>query len=160
MIRHSFLLSLLLLIIFSGCYVKPKIYNSNSYLFLFKSKSIKFYDTSYVLFGKNFLEVNVYNLANKVASITIREDKICLEHICYSKHEFNSRFLTPFYNDELLENIIQFKPIYSGLNLEKNDMLSIQKIKNKNVDIMYEIKNSIVKFKDIKNRITIKMEKI
>jgi hypothetical protein len=129
-------------------------------MFLFKSNQIKFYDTSYVLLGDDFMEINVFNTAKQIASITIWDESICLDSLCLDKHSFNTKFLNRNYPDNLLENIIKFRPIYSGRNLEKNGILTTQKIIDNSVNIIYTINDREVYFRDIKNRIKIKMEKL
>ena len=61
--------------------------------------------------------LELYKLGKPLLRLLVREDKICLQGACFDKLEFNKRYFKNAYYEDFLEDILLFKPIFSGQGL-------------------------------------------
>ena len=150
---------LIFLLLFLGCSVKREIKKSESYIVAIKMKNLRFNDMGFLKYGDNYTELQLFDLSNLVLDLKISED-ICINSHCFSKGEFNRRFLTPLYPKDLLKNILNKKPIFDKASFKKNDNGFIQNIDKKNIHIKYIISSNKIYFKDFSNHFLIKLKRI
>jgi hypothetical protein len=142
--------------IFGSCAIKNSV-ESRPAIATIKSKKLKLNSTAFLKTTTFYTSLNLYNVGNVVADIKINSTKICFDNRCFKKSDFNHLFLSSFYPDDILQNIINSKPIYNALNINRYNNGFTQFLKSKDVDIVYKVDNNRVYFKDKKNSILIKI---
>lgn len=104
---------------------------------------IKISDQGFLEKGINYKKLIIYKDANVPVEISLYKNTVCLNKKCYPKDKFIKK-LSPDYPKNLLDNIIEKKPVK---NLGK-----ITKIKNgflqKNKRFFYLVTDKKVLFKD------------
>ena len=153
----NILFTLLLSAIFllSGCSVKNYEMNESK-IIVIKSPQIKYGDLGYIRGHGNSLKIELYEMGNVVKSIEIN-NFICVDDGCMLKNVFNKKYLNSNYPSDILENVILGHPIYDGKNLKKMYDGFGQKIKDEDVNIVYEVTHQSIRFKDSKNGILLKI---
>lgn len=147
------------ILLFAGCAIKRDIQKSQSYVVAIKMKNIVFNDTGFLKYGKNFTELQLFDLANLVMDLKI-DNNICLNSHCFGKEEFNRRFLSISYPKDLLEKVLRKKPIFEKMGYRKTKSGFSQIIKRKNLYIKYIISSDKLYFKDFSHHILIKLKRI
>ncbi len=150
---------LIFLLLFSGCSVKREIKKSESYIVAIKMKNLRFNDTGFLKYGDNYTELQLFDVSAPVLDIKISDD-ICINSHCFSKKEFNARFLSPLYPETLLENVLNKKPIFEKTGFKKSKDGFVQNIDKKNIHIKYIISSDKLYFKDFSNHFLIKLRRI
>ncbi len=150
---------LIFLLLFAGCSVKRDIKKSESYIVAIKMKNLRFNDMGFLKYGDNYTELQLFDLSNLVLDLKI-SDNICINSHCFSKDEFNKRFLTALYPKDLLKNVLDKKPIYKKVGFIKNDNGFMQNIDKNNIHIKYIISGDKIYFKDFSNHFLIKLQRI
>ena len=139
----------------AGCSVKT--YEMNvSKLIVIKSPQIKYADLGYIRGHGDSLRIELYEMGNVVKSIEIN-NFICVDDGCMLKNVFNQKYLSGSYPSDTLENVILGHAIYDGKSLKKLYDGYMQKIKDENVDITYEVTSEGIRFRDSKNGILLKI---
>ena len=149
---------LIFILFFSACSVKN--YEiTQSKLISIKSPKIKFSDLGFIRNSGDSVEMELFMTGKSIEKITINY-LICSHEGCMSKSGFNADYLSKYYPDDILQNIILAKEIYDGKNLVKNTNGFEQYIKNENVNIKYIVDSKSIYFKDKTNKILIKIKDI
>lgn len=144
-----------ILFLFAGCSIKN--YEKNeSKIIVIRSAELKYADLGYIRSSGDALKIELYEMGNLVKSIEIN-NLICVDEGCMFKSSFNQKYLNGHYPSDILENVILGRQIYDGKNLIRSDDGFVQEIKDKYVDIHYEVKNGNIRFKDRKNAILMKI---
>ncbi len=151
-----FFLSFILLL--NACSLKHY-KHSNSKILTIKSPQLKFSDLAFIRHSGDAVEAELFIAGKPIKKIAINYI-VCVDEGCMSRSKFNTHFLNVAYPDTLLQNVLLGKPIYDGKNRVKHKDGYEQHIKSKDVDILYRVKVSSIKFKDRKNRILIKIKEI
>ncbi len=127
-------------------------------LMTLKTNTLKYSDAGFLRNGTYGDEVQLFNAGFLVLELKTKQNHICLNKICLKKRRFNEKFLSKFYYDELLEDILNKRPIFGKQNLKplKNGFSQDILDKNKNINYIIEFKN--IRFKDKKNKIFIKIK--
>jgi len=135
---------------------------SNPYKVTMKTKKFAFSDTGFLNRYDNLINLQVFSMGKVVLDLTVylNDDEICVGSLCNTKHGFNQTFLTGAYPDDLVEKVLQSKPIMGGKNFKKMTKGFIQKIITGEYAIKYKIWPGNVYFKDAKNNIIIKLRKL
>ncbi len=136
--------------------------SSHPYKITMKTKKFAFSDTGFLNKYDNLLNLEVFTMGKLALDlrISLEEDDICVDQLCNTKEGFNQTFLSPFYPDDLIEKVIQRKPILGGKNLKKTSNGFMQKIMTKDYSIKYKIWPGNIYFKDAKNKIMIKLKRL
>ncbi len=150
---------LIFLLLFAGCSLKRDIKKSESYMVVIKMKNLRFSDAGFLKYGDNYTELQLFDVSAPVLDIKISDD-ICVNSHCFGKKEFNARFLSPFYPETLLENVLNKKPIFEKEGFQKNKSGFLQNIDKKNIRIKYIISSDKLYFKDFSNHFLIKLTRI
>ncbi len=151
----------ILILSFTSCSLKPQIKKSKSLLVTLKTKKIAYQDTGFMKSGENYLNLQIFSLGNLIMDMTINPNGICLNSYCMDKESFNRKYLSKYYPDTLLENVLKGKPIFKGENLKEQKDGFIQKIEKKGrYSIVYKALNGKILFKDRLNKIIILIKPI
>jgi len=143
-------------LIFSGCSIK-NYEHTQAKIIIIKSPKLRFADVGYIRNSDKSIEMELFVAGKAVHKITINH-LICMSDGCMSKSGFNSEYLNPFYPDDILQNIVLGKEIFSGENLLKTQDGFTQHIQDTHVDIIYKVSSDIIYFKDRKNKIILKFK--
>ena len=146
------------ILIFSACAIKDY-KTTQSKIVIIKSPKIKFSDLAYIRNTKKAIELELFIAGTCIEKITINH-LICTSEGCMGKSSFNEEYLSRFYPDDILQNILLSLPIYKAKNIQKINTSFTQNIKNKDVDISYRVDDKITFFKDRKNHIIFKIKNI
>jgi len=150
-------LSLIILVFFfSACSVK-NYEKTQTKIIIIKSPKIKFADIGYLRNSDDSIELELFMAGKAIQKITINHF-ICTLEGCMSKSGFNSDYLNSNYPDDILQNILLGKEIYSGKNKVKTNDGFEQKIQSRHVEIIYKVKPHAILFKDKKNKIIFKLK--
>ena len=133
-------------LIFLGC-LGQNLPQSKSVLFLIKSKNLKLNDTAFIHKARNSSKIQVYSNGQNIFELKFNE-KACVNGVCFSKLEFNEKFLGRLHYNSIFEDILDKKPIYGGKNLVKNACGFTQNISENS--IKYEICDNKTVFIDKK----------
>jgi hypothetical protein len=144
------------ILLFSACSVKDYEHTKTK-IIIIKSPKIKFSDLAYIRNNQDTLELELFMAGKAIEKITINH-LICTSEGCLTKSGFNEDYLSEFYPEDTLQNILLAKMIYGGKNLLKTKDGFEQEIKTKDVDIKYLVKYRSVFFKDRKNNIILKIK--
>lgn len=150
--------SLLILLVLGGCGAKPFVKRDAATIVL-KTPKIKFADAGYVRSNDDLVALELFTAGQAAGKFEI-ENLVCVEgEGCMRKSSFNAEYLSAFYPDTLMENVLRAKPIYEAQNLVKKSDGFEQIIEDGNVAIVYKVTEEQIYFKDRKNRILIKIKK-
>ncbi len=133
--------------------------NSKSYATTFKTKKFAFSDAGFLKSenGKTYLQI--FSAGKPLMKLKIlRSDDICVNQLCNTKHGFNQSYLSGAYPDNLLENVLHARPIFNSQNLKETTNGFMQRIRGSRYDIKYKIVPGMIYFKDVKNKIIIKLK--
>jgi len=149
---------LIFTLIFSACSIKDY-EQTQTKIIIIKSPKLRFADVGYVRNSSKSIELELFTAGQSVEKITINH-LICVSDGCMSKSGFNEEYLSSFYPNDILQNILLSKAIYNGRNLIKTADGFEQYIKNKNINIVYKVTSKVIYFKDKKNSILLKLKDI
>jgi hypothetical protein len=143
------------LALLGGCAMKkPGV--SEAYLVVLKTPKWRFADTGYVRTGDKVAELEVFEAGQRVLRLQI-ENLVCVEtQGCLSKSEFNSRYLSPDYPDDLLYHLLRGEPIFEGKHLVRGDAGYEQVFGG----IVYRVGGKEIYFKDCERGIMIKLRRL
>lgn len=155
---YTLWVSLLILLVLSGCGAKPFV-KRDAATIVFKTPKIKFADAGYVRSNDDLVALELFTAGQAVGKFEI-ENLVCVDgEGCMRKSSFNAEYLSTYYPDTLMENVLRAKPIYKAQNLVKNSNGYTQTIEDENVAIYYKVTDRQIYFKDRKNSILIKIKK-
>ncbi len=144
---------------FGGCSLK-QYETSEPKLIVLKTKKLKFSDTGYIRSAGDAVEVELFSAGQAAGRIAINH-LVCVDDKgCLSKNTFNTEYLNRHYPDETMQHVLLGKPIFDRQSLQRNTEGFEQYIKNREVDIVYRVRDGQIYFKDRKNRILIKIKTI
>jgi len=150
--------SLSALLFLSGCGAKPFVHEDAATIIM-KTPNIKFADAGYVRSNEDVVSLELFSAGLAVGKFEI-ENFICVDGKgCMRKSSFNKEYLSPYYPDTLMENVLRSKPIYKGTNLLLMDYGFEQHIMDEYVDIKYKVTERQIYFKDRSNSVLIKIKK-
>ncbi len=146
-------------LLFTGCSYKRDIFISQSYLMTIKMKNVAFSDLGFLNYGKNYTDLQLFSAGNLMLELKISND-ICINSHCFSKENFNTKFLNTKYNKNTLNNILNKKSIFSKNGYKKTANGFVQNIKQNGLVIKYFVSKDEIYFKDYSNHILIKLIKM
>ena len=142
-----------------GCAMKkPEV--SEPYVIVFKTPEWRFADTGYIRKGGGVTELEVFEAGQRILRLQFGK-MVCFESRgCIDKREFNARYLSADYPEDLFANVLNGRPIYAKLNLKEMPEGFEQAISLPKAEIIYRVSRGSVYFKDRINRILIKLKPI
>jgi len=144
--------------LFTSCSIKNYDINQSK-IVIIKSPKIKFADLAYVRSTDKAVELELFIAGTAIEKIQINH-LVCVRAGCMSKAGFNEDYLSEFYPNSLLQNIILGHAIYNGKNKIENGYAFTQIIQTENVNITYKVTPSMIYFKDKANKILFKIKDI
>lgn len=156
--RYSILWVSTVLFVFFGCASKHYVQNKGAIVTI-KTPTFKFSDLGYIRQSGEEIELELFVSGQVIDKFEI-DTLICTSRGCMRKSTFNENYLSPYYPDTILKDILERKPIYNGENLEKTSSGFVQNIVTKEVNIKYSVTTQMIRFKDSKNGILIKIKNI
>lgn len=149
-----------LILFLAGCSIKPPIKQSQSVKVVFKSNAIKISDVGFLNYGDLYEHLQVLNLSKVILDIEAKEKDVCINGNCFEAKFFNQKILSPLYPDTLIKNILRFQPIFGARGIQYSEEGFTQKFANDSYDIIYTVTDTRVYFKDIKENILIRIERL
>ena len=133
--------------------------NSKSYVTTLKTKKFAFSDAGFLKSEEGRTDLQIFAVGKPLLKLKILEsDDICVNQLCNTKHGFNQSYLSGAYPDDLLENVLHARPIFNSQNLKETTNGFMQRIENSQYNIKYKIVPGMIYFKDVKNKIIIKLK--
>jgi hypothetical protein len=151
---HYFLLVFALLL--SACSMKNYEITQTK-IIIIKSPKIKFADLGYVRNSEKSIELELFIAGKNIEKISINH-LICTGEGCMSKSGFNKDYLSAYYPEDLMQNILLGSPIYEGKNKVQTQEGFEQTINDGHVEIVYKVNPHAIDFKDKKNNILFKIK--
>jgi len=133
--------------------------NSKSYVTTFKTQHFAFSDAGFMRNEEGVIDLQILAVGKPLLKMKISED-VCVDHNCRTKQEFNMNYLSEYYPDDLINHVLTSQPIFDGRNLKKTTNGFMQRIKDTNYDIKYKIAPGSIYFKDLQNKIIIKLREL
>jgi len=155
MLKNVWVLSFVLLFIL-GCTIKPHINFSQTYKIIIKTKNIAIADSGFVRKAQGYKSIEIFSAG--VLALHVELGKMaCLNERCTTRDDFNRRFFGYKHYNKILDDILDKKAIYGGVDKIKTKDGFMQNIKTDRYDILYKVGKNSIYFKDKKNRILIKL---
>jgi len=146
------------LLFLSGCGARPFVHEDAATIIM-KTHKIKFADTGYIRSNDDVVSLELFSAGIAVGKFEI-ESLVCVDgEGCMRKSSFNEEYLSEYYPDTLMENVLRSKPIYNGTNIVRSEHGFEQHIMDEYVNITYKVTQRQLYFKDRKNRVLIKIKK-
>jgi hypothetical protein len=133
--------------------------NSKSYVTTFKTKKFSFSDAGFMRQENGVIDLQILALGKPLLKLKISDD-VCVDHHCRTKQEFNADYLSSDYPYDLINNVLTSQPIFGGENLKRTSNGFMQRIQSPLYDIKYKIAPGSIYFKDMQNRIIIKLREL
>jgi len=129
---------------------------------VFKTPSFKYADLGFMYQKSNTLKIEIYGSGQPIMTLNVSEKKVCMSFLkCMNKKEFNTRILSHYYPDKMIENIFRGKSIFNGKNFIQKRNSFTQNIQEGNkYDIKYKVFKKEIQFRDTINNILIKVKRM
>ena len=155
MLKNVWVFTFVLLFVL-GCTIKPHINFSQTYKIIIKTKNIAIADSGFVRKAQDYKSIEIFSAG--VLALHVELAKLaCLNGSCTTRDDFNRRFFGYKHYDKILDDILDKKAIYSGVDKIKTKDGFMQNIKTDRYDILYKVSKNSIYFKDKKNHILIKL---
>lgn len=153
---------IILSLFFIGCAKKTTISKQQSAMIVWKSPNFRYADMGFISDNGSNLKIEIYQSGSAIMNLMIGSRHICMSRFeCVSKKSFNSTQLSEYYPDKLIEDIFRGRHIFNGKNIQQESNGFTQNIYLKNrYDIHYSLLNNKIIFRDIINKIIIKIVKL
>ena len=157
MFRYIFLV--LTILVLTGCTQKVQYNSSKAYFIVIKNSQMAIGDTGFIKRNDNQINLQIFSAATPVFDLHVNKD-VCMGYTCLSRKSFNSEFFGYKHYEKFIDELFSMQPIYNKQNMVKNESGFEQKIKTKNYDITYRVRDRSLYFKDRKNKILIKLKEL
>ena len=147
---------ILFTLIFSACSVK-NYDTTKTKIIIIKSPKLKFADVGYIRNSEKNIELELFIAGKAIEKFTVNH-LVCTSAGCMSKSGFNADYLHESYPDDILQNILLGRSIYDNIYRVQTKEGFVQRIKNKDVDIVYKVNLKEIFFKDKRNKIIFKIK--
>ncbi len=155
-----YLILVFYLILFVGCAQKYNINFSQPYKIVIKTNNIAIADSGFIIKADNYKSIQIFSVGKIVLHVELKKEDACINGLCTTRNDFNDRFFGFKHYPNLLDDILDKKVIYKGIEKIKTKNGFEQNIKNRNYDISYKVTNDSIYFKDRKNHILIKLKRL
>ncbi len=142
-----------------GCSQKRDINFSQPYKIVLKTKDLAIADGGFLTKADNYKSIEVFSAGKILLHIEL-DSSACINGSCTNRLDFNSRVFGYSYYKSFLDDLLDKKAIYNGVNKMKINGGFEQKIKTKGYDILYRVTDKTTYFKDRQNHILIKLKKL
>jgi hypothetical protein len=120
-----------------------------------KKKNFSISDSGFLYIYPNYKKIQIYNGSTTPVEILMME-QYCINGQCLSKNRFIENFVSKYYYDEILEDIVDSSELKLELINKTNDLYNYKSI---NYDISYSPKKDNIEFFDRQNKILINIDK-
>lgn len=157
-----YFLSLILVLLFCACSSKTSFTSSKAVFVTLNSPQIKFSEPGFLYQNEEGAKLEIYKLAQPFFTLDIRTTKICVNKYCTSKANFNNKFFQNAHYDEFINDIINAKPLYGGINFDQKPCGFEQVLISRSgkFSITYRVCNDEVFFEDSKKKINFSLKRI
>jgi hypothetical protein len=145
-----------LVFLMSGCSTKHFSISEPKILTL-KTPKIKYADVGYIRYEGDAVQVELFIAGVSIEKITI-DDGVCVSAGCMSEEQFTREYLNANYPNDTMRRILQNSDIFGGMGKSETcGGVRFQTIRNDMVDITYRREEGEISFKDMRNKIMIKI---
>jgi len=150
----------LMLWLIYGCN-EPTYLKENSAFIIFKTPTFKYADMGFIYQSPQQTKLQIYANAQAIMSLKLTQDSICMSALeCMTKKRFNKQVLSSQYPDNILQDILNAKPIFAKKDIKYTQQGFAQELKKQNsYNIKYKVSKNKIEFIDTINHITIKIIK-
>jgi len=143
-----------------GCNDTPYL-KENSAFIVFKTPTFRYADMGFIYHSPQRTKLQIYASGQSVMSLKITQESVCMSALeCMSKESFNKQVLSEAYPKDILEDILNAKPIFAKKDIKYTQQGFTQELKEQNsYDIKYKVSKNKIEFKDKINHINIKIIK-
>jgi hypothetical protein len=129
---------------FSGCSSKSLPLKTTDNIILFKTKKLRFYDTGFIQYHKDFTKIEIFQASIPVLSLKLYEDRVCQSTFrCILNEAFNDEFLDSSYPSRFLKDFFDGKKIDILNTTYKKEVNRVYfKDKAHNIKLMYKVINA------------------
>lgn len=153
------ILALLSLLFFTqGCSLKAPLIEESPKSILIKTESRAMHNSGFVREYRDRVEVLIYSVGSGLFRMSIYEDVVCIDRKCTKNESFYESFFKTKYPKNLLKSVVLGREIYDGIYLKKDGDKRIQRIKNGELDILYEVDKKRIYFRDFRAGVRIIIE--
>ena len=150
---------LVLLLFFTGCAYKTPYTSSKAYYIVIKNSQMAVAATGFIKKDDTRLNLQLFSAGTAILDLHV-EENVCLSYACMSKESFNKEFFGIRHYKEFIDELFKLKPIYGKENLIELENGFEQNIATSSYDITYRVENRNLYFKDITNKILIKLKEL
>ena len=143
--------------LFVGCTHKNLTTSAKQVVLTIKSPKIKYNDVALMKHNQSSIQINGFFAGTNLFKLSISKN-ICINKTCLTPSLFNSHFLSDRYENTILQNILNKKPIFNAKKMIKTKNGFTQNIHNKYYKISYKVNVNSMYFKDTVNKILIKLK--
>lgn len=146
-------------LLLAGCVAKVPL-KSEAWLIVLKTPKWRFADTGYIRSGDDVAELEVFETGQPVLKLRIEDDVCVRDEGCIFRHDFNVRYLSGYYPDDLMLDILLGRPIFGGAHLTRTPDGFEQRLSTPEYDIIYTVTAKVRRFKDATQGILIKLKRL
>ncbi len=157
-IKTSFIV-LFVLVFWTGCSLKQQITFSEPYKIVIKTHNIAIADSGFIKKADGYKSIEIFTVGTLALHVELGNNA-CVNGYCTDKIDFNKRFFGYKHYAGLLDDILDKKEIYNGINKVDTKDGFTQRIKTKRYDIIYKVTGKTVYFRDKQNHILIKLTRL
>ena len=160
MIKKIVLISFIIAFL-GGC--SSKNYTKQESVFIvFKTPTFRHADLGFMYESSDALKVELYSAGQAVMALEITEATVCMSLLeCMGKSSFNTKVLSQYYPDDLIDNVFKAEAIFDGKNKHIARNGFTQNISEPDeYDIHYSVLTNQIIFRDTINSILIKIKRM
>ncbi len=158
--KSSFFYTFFILLFLTGCIGKYQIEKSVTCKVVIKNEKFAIADMGFLKESGNYKNLQILTAGKVVLNIELSRSFACINGRCTTREDFNRRFFKKEHYKKIMDDILNGYPIYKGMNMKKSFDGFIQKITGRDFSITYIIKGKSIYFRDVMNKILIKIERI
>jgi len=152
------------IVILTGCGFSKLAHPSieKSTFIVMKTPVFRYADQGFVQIKKGVTKIEIYANGTAIMKLEVFENRVCNGNglfTCIGKKEFNKRYLSPYYPDNIFGKIFRGEKIFAGINLHTLENGFSQVItKEGEYNIAYTVLNGSIVFRDTISHILIKVK--
>jgi hypothetical protein len=148
------------MVFLTGCSFKEQVYVSKSLHVSIKSKKITLNETGFLTLKEHSKNLQIFAFANPLLDLHVKSEDVCEGLQCMDKKRFNEDFFGYAHYKDLIDDILDFAPLYEKKNIHNIEGGFEQILQTKDYEIFYRVTKDTLYFKDSKNGILIKLKEL
>jgi len=153
------LLLVFAVLFFTSCSLKRNINFSAPYKIVIKTQKIAIADSGFVRKADGYKSIEIFTTGFLALHVELGVDA-CINGYCTDRLDFNKRFFGYKHYKSLLDDILDKKEIYGGVDKIKTKDGFEQRVERKKYNIIYRVSDKKIYFKDRINHILIKLTRL